>query len=122
MRHQLINGHFALSSVLCSLSLFVPTGNQIALQMHRVHPDICISNLEPCKRKASRWVNSFHRFPLFRPSRLCLKSRKNCYLLSAETLLKRLFESGANFYVICASFDSIPETATSVIITHFLKQ
>src|SRR4030095_8581305 len=119
MRHQLINSYFTFSNVLSGLSLFVPTRNQIALQMHRVHPDICISNLEPRKRKASRRVNSFHKFPLFPPSPLCLKSRENCYLLSAETASKRFPEGRANFDVICASFDSIPETGACIVVTYF---
>ena len=92
MCHQLINGYFALSNVLRGLSFFVSTGNQIALQMQGVNPDICILNLEPRKRKASRRVNSFHRFPLFRPSRLRVKSRENCYLLPAQAALKRLLK------------------------------
>src|SRR5262249_38555095 len=118
MRHQLINSYFALSNVLSGLSLFVPSGNQVALQMYRVYPDIGISNLEPCKCKPSRRINSFHRFPLFRPSRLCLKSRENRYLLSAEAALKRFLECRTNFYVICARFDSISETTTRVIVTY----
>src|SRR5438876_783331 len=81
-----------------------------------------LANFEPCKCKPSRRINSFHRFPLFRPSRLCLKSRENCYLLSAQAALKRFLKCGTNFYVICARFDSISETTTRVIVTYFLKQ
>ena len=52
MCHQSINGYFALSYVLRSLSFFVPMPTQIALQMQRVHSDIYILNLEPSERKA----------------------------------------------------------------------
>ena len=36
VRQELGNGDFAFLNILCSLGLFVPVRDQIALQMHRI--------------------------------------------------------------------------------------
>src|SRR6185295_12393345 len=100
MIEKLPGRYLSLPNILGGLSRLIAPHDQVALEMHTINANVRAFDFEPGKGKATRRIDSLHRFPTFSPRRLRRLLCQNGNLLFTQSRLKRFLERRTDGHLI----------------------